>query len=165
MNIFRAETYLRRFSYSDHVAELMGDDEMFIAAATAMYPDIESIRLDTLTVGQLLALINKPATQSLPKVTVAPGINLDAHRVIHEEVIFSGFDAGWDRELPVRLIHYGDDRTDLHRQTGESFHEHIAEASAVLALRDMRVGPLESIGSTGAYLPVTKKETIDALAA
>lgn len=71
-----------------------------------------------------------------------------------EEVIFEGFDEGWQRVLPVRLLTYGDGSMDIHRQTGSQFEEHIKQAEKILFQRGLVIDPKEkhwTIGSTGAY--------------
>ena len=50
----------------------------------------------------------------------------------HEEILFEGYDSGWDEILPVTLIIYTDGSMDIHRQSGSHFHEHIKEAEKVL---------------------------------
>ena len=76
-----------------------------------------------------------------------------------EEVVFVGYDEGWSRNLPVTLITYAEGTQDLHRQTGNQFDEHIAEARKILAARGLSVSPIEDIGGTGAYMRVTPDET------
>ena len=70
------------------------------------------------------------------------------------EVLFSAHDSGWGRALPVTLITYADGTQDLHRQTGADFPAAIKKARAQLWERGLAVGPAETFGATGAYLPV-----------
>ena len=76
-----------------------------------------------------------------------------------EEIIFSGFDVGWRREMPVTLIFYSGGGIDLHRQTGPQFQEHIDEAAKILKKRGMILptGKIECLGATGAYIRVVRE--------
>ena len=80
---------------------------------------------------------------------------------LEEEVIFTGFDSGWDRALPITLIIYKNGSMDIHRQTGSNFHEHMAEAEKILAQRGLKIDKTESggIGMSGFYQRVIKNET------
>lgn len=72
----------------------------------------------------------------------------------HIEHLFDAQDAGWKKPLPTRLLHYSNGTMDLHLQTGPSFDARVAQAAALLRERNLTVGPVEFIGSSGAYLPV-----------
>ncbi len=71
------------------------------------------------------------------------------------EVLFEELDEGWGRALPVTLITHSNNQQDLHRQTGTQFEAHIEKARGLLRERGLKVGDVEFIGPTGAYLPVT----------
>lgn len=75
-----------------------------------------------------------------------------------EEVIYLGFDKGWDCNMPVKLITYKKSGTmDLHRQTGENFVDHLYEAELILAKRGLYVDKRDrALGSTGMYMLVRK---------
>lgn len=75
-----------------------------------------------------------------------------------EEIIFEGFDEGWNETLPVKLIAYKGGSMDLHRQTGSQFNEHIAEAEKILAKRGLKLAKdgRDAVGATGYYQSVIK---------
>jgi hypothetical protein len=77
---------------------------------------------------------------------------------LREEVIYEGFDTGWDSPLPITLISYKSGKMDLHRQTGTQFMEHMRKAAKILARRnlfvDLDVEP--DIRSSGAYYDVSR---------
>lgn len=72
------------------------------------------------------------------------------------ELLFSQFDSGWNREMPVQLITHGDGSMDLHTQTGPDFPARVAKATELLRERDLTVGEVQFIGPTGAYMPVAR---------
>ena len=78
---------------------------------------------------------------------------LSAHST--HEVLFSDFDAGWNRDMPVKLITYPSGSQDLHRQTGSDFLSAVDRAKALLLEQGFQVGEISFIGPTGAYMPVT----------
>lgn len=71
-----------------------------------------------------------------------------------EKTLFEEFDSGWDKYLPVTLITYGDGTMDLHTQTGPDFEKRITRAKSVLGELGLTVGKTETLGPSGAYLPV-----------
>lgn len=89
----------------------------------------------------------------------------DQLRVVAEEVIFEGFDKSWRRNLPVRLLTYGDGQIDLHRQSGSEFHAHMEEARRILAARGLVASEPEVIASTGIYMRVSRAPAMAASAA
>lgn len=80
--------------------------------------------------------------------------------VASEEIIFTGFDDGWQRELPVKLITYDDGSMDLHRQTGSQFHEHTIKALEILRKRGivLKLDRKDSVGSSGYYQSLVASE-------
>lgn len=74
------------------------------------------------------------------------------------EVLFSAFDSGWGRELPVSLLTYKTGEQDLHRQTGSDFEAHVERARLLLRERGLQVGEVSFIGPTGAYMAITALE-------
>lgn len=79
--------------------------------------------------------------------------------VHHEEIIFTGFDTGWGKDMPVRLINYEDGTVDIHRQSGDQFDEHIIEAKKILKARGLKIDKTDDWmwGSTGGYRAVVKR--------
>lgn len=77
--------------------------------------------------------------------------------VVHSthRVLFSAYDAGWSREMPVKLITYPNGSQDLHRQTGSDFVGAVDRAKAMLLKQGFQVGEISFIGPTGAYMAVT----------
>jgi hypothetical protein len=76
----------------------------------------------------------------------------------HEEILFEGYDSGWDETLPVTLITYKDGSMDIHRQSGSHFNEHIKESEKVLEQRGLKIDPNDSwaAGASGIYRRVVR---------
>lgn len=74
---------------------------------------------------------------------------------VAQELLFTEYDAGWRRELPVTLLTYPDGSQDLHRQTGADFKAALARAVEMLAERGLSVD-IDSgmIAATGVYMTV-----------
>jgi hypothetical protein len=65
-----------------------------------------------------------------------------------EEVIFEGYDKGWQGVLPVTLLFYDNGGIDIHRQTGAQFTEHMAKANEILKQRGLEIDESDK-GATG----------------
>jgi hypothetical protein len=85
---------------------------------------------------------------------------------VKEEVIFLGFDRGWDREMPVTLIDYGTSM-NIHRQSGSHFIPHMKEAAKILAKRGLVIQDEIcewTYGPTGLYRSVVRMLTDESIA-
>lgn len=71
-----------------------------------------------------------------------------------EEILFSEYSDGWNRNMPVTLITYDDGKMDVHCQTGDHHIKAIDKARAILWKKGLAVGPDEAVGGSGIYYPV-----------
>lgn len=56
-----------------------------------------------------------------------------------EEILLRRYDAAWQKEMPVTLVHYKRGGMDLHCQTGRHHEAAILDACAILAARGLAV--------------------------
>jgi hypothetical protein len=81
---------------------------------------------------------------------------MEADRAYRDEVLGTIWSEDWQKDMPITLVHYDNDPSDLHIQSGDHWDSALKFADDLLKQRGMvrTQGNDGMIGPTGVYMTV-----------